>query len=278
MHRENALIEADELIAILDKPELRIFDATIMFYMGMSPEEAAKMPTAHQQYLAGHIPGAAFFDHKKYSDLGSPYEYMRAPDDVLADRIGQAGIAANSDVILYTPGILASATRAWWLLRYAGVEQVRVLNGGYKAWLKAGCAVEQQESSYPPARFTGQFNPGMFADKEEVQASINQASTLIENALTQDWYDREHIPGSTCLPLIDLTVGWDAFLPADQLNARLKPVDPHQRIITYCGGGIAATVNALAYLMAGVRQVAVYDGSLFEWKGEGLPLDGSPGA
>ena len=272
MNREKALIEADELRSKIDSPNIRLYDATIMFYMGMSPAEAAKMPTAHQQYLAGHIPGAAFFDHQKFSDLDSPYEYMLAPEDILADQIGKIGITNDSEVILYTPGILACATRAWWLLRYAGLENVRLLNGGLAAWVKAGGSVEQTEQKYAPAIFVPHFTPAMFASKEEVQAAIGLDNVLTENALTQDWYDREHIPGSTCLPLTDLTVGWDAFLPADQLALRLKSLAQHQRIITYCGGGIAATLNAVAYWMAGVENVAVYDGSLYEWKGEGLPL------
>jgi thiosulfate/3-mercaptopyruvate sulfurtransferase len=240
--------------------------------MGMSPEQAAKMPTAHQQYLAGHLPGAAFFDHLKFSDTSSPFEYMLATEQKLVDQIGKAGIANDSEVIVYSPGILACATRAWWLLRYAGVENVHVLNGGMASWTKAGGTVEQGESKYAPAYFEGHFKPEMIATKEEVQASIGVNSVHIENSLTQDWHDQEHIPGSTCLPLIDLMIGWDAYLPYDQLVSRLNGAAQNKRIITYCGGGIAATVNAFAYLMAGYDNVAVYDGSLFEWKGEGMPV------
>jgi thiosulfate/3-mercaptopyruvate sulfurtransferase len=273
MKREVALIEADELLTKLNDPNIRIFDATILFYMGVSPEEIAKMPTAYEQYLSGHIPGAAFFDHQKFSDAGSPYEYMRATDAELAGQIGKIGIANEAEVVVYTPGILACATRAWWLLRYAGVENVRVLNGGFAAWKKAGGAIELEEHTYPPAQFIGHFKPDMFASKEEVQAAIGLDGVLTENALTQDWHDQEHIPGSSCLPLTMLTVGWDAFLPDEPLAARLKGAEQNKRIITYCGGGIAATVNAMAHLMVGNANVAVYDGSLFEWKGEGLPVE-----
>lgn len=271
MKRKNALIEADELLARLDHPKLRIYDVSIMFYMGMSPEEAARMPTAHDQYLAGHIPGAAFFDHLDFSDASSRYEYTLAKDEDLAAQIGKIGIANDSEVVVYGNG-LVSATRAWWLLRYAGVENVRVLNGGFAAWKNAGGAVEQGEQSYPPAQFEGHFKAEMFASMEEVQAAISTGGVHIENTLTQEWYDREHIPGSSCLPLTDLMVGWDTFIPEDQLAERLKNTSQPERIITYCGGGIAATLNAMAYWMIGKENVAVYDGSLFEWKGEGLPV------
>ena len=272
MKRERFLIEANELLTIINNPKIRLFDATIMFYMDLSPEEAAKMPTAHEQYLAGHIPGAAFFDHLEFSDANSRYEYMLAPDEELADQIGKIGIANDSEVILYATGILASSTRAWWLLRYAGLDNVRVLNGGFSAWKKTGGAVEMGEQNYPAAHFEGHFKPEMISSKEEVQAAINTAGVYTENSLMQDWHDKEHIPGSSCLPLTDLMIEWDAFLPADQLAARLKGAGQDERIITYCGGGIAATVNAMAHLMVGHENVAIYDGSLFEWMGEGLPV------
>jgi len=273
--RNQFLIEATELLTKIDGPNIKIFDGTVMFYIGLSPEEIAKMPTAHQQYLAGHIPGAAFFDHQEFSNTESPYEYMLASDEKLVAQIGEVGIANDSEVILYTTGIFSCATRAWWLLKYAGLENVRVLNGGFSAWKEVGGSVEQQEKTYESTQFEGHFKPEMFADREEVQAAINMKGVYTENALTQDWYDNEHIPGSLCLPLTDLMVEWDAFLPEDQLAAHLKNTNQHQRIITYCGGGIAATVNAMAYLMVGHDNVAVYDGSLFEWMGEGLPMEGS---
>lgn len=272
MNRDHFLVESRELLAEVGNPKIRIFDATIMFYMGLSPEEIAKMPTAREQYLAGHIPGAAFFDHQEFSDSESPYEYMLASDEVLADRIGKIGIKNDSVVVLYTTGILACATRAWWLLRYAGLKNVRVLDGGFAAWKEAGGGVEQADQKYAPVQFKGRFRKDMFATINEVQDALKKENVLIENALTRDWHDQEHIPGSSCLPLTNLTIEWNAFLPNDQLAAQLVGSEQNKRIINYCGGGIAATVNAMAHLMVGDENVAVYDGSLFEWKGEGRPV------
>ena len=274
MDRESILIEAEELKNKLTDPKLRIYDATIMFAMALSPEEAAKMPTAHALYQAGHIPGAAFFDHDTFSDMESDYEYMLASDEILEAAIGEIGIGNQHEVVVYASnGILATATRAWWLLRYAGVQNIRVLNGGLAAWKAAGGEVEKGESFYPAASFKANFNPAMFASKEEVQAAIEDASVRVENTLPQDWYDREHIPSSLCLPLTAISPDWSVLVPDDQLREMMKGTGAPRRIITYCGGGIAATVTAMAYLLLGHKNVAVYDGSLYEWKGEGLPLD-----
>jgi thiosulfate/3-mercaptopyruvate sulfurtransferase len=73
----------------------------------------------------------------------------------------------------------------------------------------------------------------------------------------------------------DLRQGLDYLLPNDQLALRLQETSQYKRIITYCGGGIAAAVNAAAHLMTGHNNVAIYDGSLDEWIGEGLPMTGT---
>lgn len=278
MKREEMLIEPGELLAKLGDPRLRIYDATIMFYMGMSAEEAAKIPSAREIYLAGHVPGAAFFDHQLFTDPIGKYEYMVAPEKMLAEQIGRIGIGNDAEVVVYASNILVSATRAWWVLRYAGVRNVRVLNGGLPAWKEAGGGVEAGRRKYDPAAFTPAFKPEMFASRQEVQASVEQGGAYIENALMQDWHDREHIPGSACLPLTNLSIGWDSFRSQDDIFRLVAPRPEGERIITYCGGGIAATLNAMAHLMAGNKNVAVYDGSLFEWKGEGLPLSSNTGA
>ncbi|MDX1436290.1 MAG: rhodanese-like domain-containing protein [Anaerolineales bacterium] len=272
MKREEMFIEPGELQAKLGDPGLRIYDTTIMFNIGMSAEEAAKMPTAREIYLRGHVPGAAFFDHQLFTDPIGDYEYTLAPEKMLDAQIGEIGIGNHSETIVYASSLLASATRAWWILRYAGVDNIRVLNGGLAAWVGAGGPVESGENKYDPAEFTAAFKPEMFANKEEVQAAVERGSGYIENALPQDWHDQEHIPGSACLPLTDLTIGWDILRSQDEVSALVAARPGGERIITYCGGGIAATLNAMAHLMVGNENVAVYDGSLFEWKGEGLPL------
>jgi thiosulfate/3-mercaptopyruvate sulfurtransferase len=88
-------------------------------------------------------------------------------------------------------------------------------------------------------------------------------------------YEAAHIVGSSCLPCMDLMQEMVAFLPDDELALRLQEKAQYKRIITYCGGGIAATVNAMAHLMVGHENVVVYDGSMSEWVGERLPTEGT---
>ena len=264
MNRDSILIEADELLKKLNNENIRIYDATI----------------TDDAYLQGHIPGAVYFDHERFSDLNSPYSCTILPETELSATIGNAGISNDAEVIVYACGMLPYAVRAWWVLRYAGHTNVRVLNGGLTAWKNAGGKIEQEARHYEPSSFKARFRPNMFANKEEILASMQNNDVAIVDVLPLVSYEASHIPDSICLPCMDLMQGdfkqgFDYLLPNDALAIRLGDVSQHKRIITYCGGGIAAAVNAMAHLMTGHENVAVYDGSMYEWLGEGMPVNGT---
>lgn len=259
MNRDDFLIEADELLKKVGNENIRIFDATIVDDM----------------YLMGHIPGAVYFDHERFSDPNGRYELTISPEDKLVEQIGNAGISNDSEVIVYACGMLPYAIRAWWVLKYAGHENVRVLNGGLSAWKSAGGEIEQVTRQYEPSVFKGQFNPEMFASKEEVLQALEDESVNVVNVMPPESFEGKRIVGSTNLSCMDLMQGLDYLLPNEEIAARLQEVSQYKRIITYCGGGIAAAVNAMAHVMTGHNNVAVYDGSLYEWLGEGLPTEGN---
>ncbi len=247
----------------MDNPNLRIFDASI----------------TDDVYAQRHIPGAAYFDHAKFSDPNSSYMCTISPEELLAAQIGNAGISNDSEVIVYACGMLPYALRAWWVLKYAGHQNVRVLNGGIAAWEQAGGQIEQTAREYPPANFEADFHLTMFADKDEVLAAMDANDIAIVNVLPPASYEAKRISGSvnlSCMDLMqgDMMHGIDHLLPDEELVLRLKDFSHYKRIITYCGGGIAAAVNAAAHLLTGHENVAVYDGSLYEWLAEKMPTVG----
>ena len=259
MKREDLLIEVDELMEILEDENLRIFDASV----------------SDDMYLEGHIPGAVYFDHERFSDPNSSYEITISPEALLAEQIGNAGIDNNSKVVLYACGMLPYAIRAWWVLRYAGHKNVRVLNGGITAWKKAKGPLEQASRKYEPMKFSPRFTPSMFVKKDEVVASLKSDDVAIVNTLPPASFEASHITGSVCVSCMNMMKDMEYLLPNDQLAPQLQEVSQKKRIITYCGGGIAATVNAAVHMMMGYDNVAVYDGSLYEWLSEGLPAEGN---
>ncbi len=112
----------------------------------------------------------------------------------------------------------------------------------------------------------------MFASKEEVLKAMEDSGVCTEYTIPLEMYGGAFIPGSSFISAMDLMHEMDTFVSDDAFVSRLKEEVHYERIITYCGGGIAATVNAIAHLIAGNENVSVYDGSLIEWMGEGLPI------
>ena len=259
MKRESILIEADELLEKLDHANVCIFDASF----------------TDEAYRLEHIPGAVYFNHERFSDPDSPYDCTILPMDELIKHIGESGISDTSEVVVYACGMLPYAARAWWVLRYAGHDNVRILNGGLAAWKNASGQVEQAARNYAPAIFRGHPRPEMFAGKEEVLSALADKDISVIDVLPLQSYEAKHITGSSNLSIMDLMGGMDYFLPDDKLATRLQETSKYKRIITYCGGGIAAALNGMAHIMVGQENVAVYDSSLIEWIAEKLPTTGN---
>jgi thiosulfate/3-mercaptopyruvate sulfurtransferase len=275
------IVEADDLADRLEDPDLRILDATVFL---MPATNGYRAESGLEKYRAGHVPGAAFMDLiRAFSDTTTGLGFSLPSPEQLAAALGSLGIGNDNPVVIYSTGHIMWATRAFWLLRYCGHEDVAVLNGGLKAWRDAGHPVSGGDESYGPARFQAKPRTEMFVDAMGVQTAMSDAGVCTVNALSPDVYAgtgdhhygrRGHIPGSLNL-FYDQLMDGHRFQPTDELVRilRSKGLLDAPRVITYCGGGISATVDAFACLLAGKQEVAVYDGSMSEWvRDEALPL------
>ena len=267
MKRQELLIEADELLSDINDPALRVFDATIVF--------DPNAESAETRYRKGHIPGAAFLDHNALSRSDTSLMYMLPEEEALGQAIGTLGIGNDNPVVVYSTDMIACATRIWWVLRYAGHRNVRVLNGGISAWQGD---LETTEQTHPATTFSTSLSPRMFASKDEVLEAVKAGDSCVVNTLPPEIYRGEsglpydgHISGTANHPRTEYTDG-DFMRSTEDIAASFKNKDTGKRLITYCGGGIAATVNACAAKLASIEEVAVYDGSMSEWLAEGLPV------
>ena len=267
------LIDAQALNTQLSDPKLRLFDAAV--YLAPRKEGGYQVDSGFLKYTQGHIPGAGFIDLiEAWADTDSTLNFTLPDIDQLAAAIGNSGIGNEHQVVLYSSGHLMWATRAWWLLHYAGHNNIAILNGNFRAWQAAGLPIEQGENDYPPTTFAAQPRDDRFADLAEVEAGQHgQVCTI--NALSQALYEgtgdfyyqrRGHIPGSRLL-YYDEVLKDEHFLPPQPLAACLdeQGMLSADRVITYCGGGIAATLDAFACALMGQDNAAVYDGSMSEW-------------
>jgi thiosulfate/3-mercaptopyruvate sulfurtransferase len=233
-------------------------------------------PPGIDSYRAGHLPGAVFVDLDR--DLaGPPGPAGRHPlpePEQATDALRRLGVRTGRAVVAYDDGDASVAARAWWLLRWAGHAQVRVLDGGYAAWLAAGLPVVAGD---PPAATPGDVvvHPGGMpvADADEA-AAVARAGVLLDvRAPARFRGETEpvdpvagHVPGARNAPLAG-NLGPDGrFLDPDDLAARFAAlgVGPGVDVAAYCGSGVAAAQTVLALEVAGLSG-ALFVGSWSHW-------------
>lgn len=278
------LIETDWLADHLEDPSVRILDVT-----GMLTSKLENI--AHDRsFIEGHIPGALFFDMASGDGLLSdpdadlPWTWPNAARVEAA--LGGAGVDNGAHVVLYAatprPGVdrgVMWCTRAWWTLHHFGAG-CSVLNGGLEKWIAEGRAVAKGPAEAPrPAQFKASGDGReAIASKEDVRAAVAGGAVCVVDALDAGSYEGAkpgkayarpgHITGAINAPMAELLQEDGlTFLEPARLKERLaaRGLGPDQAAITYCGGGIAATVDAFVMKMLGNEKVRVYDNSLFEW-------------
>jgi thiosulfate/3-mercaptopyruvate sulfurtransferase len=285
----DGLITTAELAGILDRPDLRLFDCTT--YLEYQPEGSGvpyiAVPGRHT-FEAGHIPGADFLDLQgEFSVPNIELHFMMPTTEQLEAAFGRHGIAADSQVVLYSIGSAMWATRFWWMLRSLGFDNTAVLDGGLDKWKVEGGAIESGPAKgYPPAMFTAKPRAGYFVDKHETLGASADRDTVVVNALGPQFhrglepsrYGRPgRIPGSvnvSAATLFDPTT--KAFVPLTEAEAKFaaQGVARDKRVIAYCGGGISATIDLFLLHRLGYDNLSLYDGSMGEWaKDESLPIE-----
>ena len=283
--RPQFLVETEWLAQHLDDPGVRALECTV--YLHPKPEGGFRAESGHAKWAEGHIPGAGFADlTQELSDRTSKLNYMMPPAEQFADAMGRYGVGDGVRVVLYDRVVNMWAARVWWMLRAFGFDNAAVLNGGWKKWTVEGRAVSTDAGVRPARRFTAKWRPELIADKAAVLAGVGDRATCIVNALTPEQhagtggvaYGRPgRISGSTNVAARDLVdPGTHAYLPAETLREKFKASGALDagRVITYCGGGIAASSDAFVLTLLGKDDVALYDASLSEWATDpSLPME-----
>jgi thiosulfate/3-mercaptopyruvate sulfurtransferase len=236
------------------------------------------------EYETGHLPGAVYVDLDQ--ELASaPGEGGRHPLPDLAHFgavMRRAGVSAGTPVVVYDGGQGWAAARAWWLLRWTGHPDVRVLDGGLPSW-------EGPLEKSVPAPAEGDFvpEPGVTGLLDADAAAALARSGVLLDARAGERYRGEvepidpvagHIPGAVSAPTME-NVGADGrFLPAGELRARFEGLGVRQgaRVGVYCGSGVSAAHEVLALAAAGIP-AELYVGSWSEWSSDpGRPVAVGP--
>lgn len=282
-----AIVSTDWLQEHLEDPSVRIFDCTVYLHYETETGDPYRVESGRADYeTKGHIPGAAFIDlQADLSNPDSPYRFTLLDPEETARRFGELGVDDGTRVVLYCRDTVQWATRIWWMLRYVGFDNAAILDGGWNKWALEGRPVSTEPVRFPAGRVTPRPRPEIFTGKEDVLGAIGDASTCTINALSPDLHSGENprygrpgrIPGSVNVPVRSLLDPTTMALPSPDAAAEAFSAvgaAPSKRSIVYCGGGIAATLDAFLLYQLGHEKVTVYDSSMSEWATEpSLPIE-----
>ena len=270
----NTLIDADSLRGLLGQPQLAVIDCRFDL---MNPAGGL------EAYVKGHIPGARYADLNR--DLSSPVTAhtgrhpLPAPD-VFAARLGELGVGDDTQVVAYDDANSSMAARLWWMLRWLGHEAVAVLDGGFKAWVAAGGAVESGEAATRTARtarFTPRVDPRAVLSTADLERALQAGTHLLVDARAAERFAGSvepidpvagHVPGAVNHPFT-ANLGADGrFLPAAELERRWRERLAGKnagQLIAMCGSGVTACHHLLSLEAAGIPGGRLYAGSWSEW-------------
>ncbi|MGJ5752818.1 thiosulfate/3-mercaptopyruvate sulfurtransferase [Streptomyces puniciscabiei] len=269
-----AIITASDLAHELtgDRPPVLL---DVRWQLSVAKAAGAPAFDGRAEYAAGHIPGAVFVDLDREL-AAEPGENGRHPLPDLAEfgaAMRRAGVSAGRPVVVYDGGQGWAAARAWWMLRWTGHPDVRVLDGGLPSW-------RGELSTEVPDAAEGDFRPEPAAAgllDADGAAALARAGVLLD-ARAGERYRGEvepvdrvggHIPGAVSAPTTE-NVGPDGrFLPADELRDRFKAlgVSGDTEVGVYCGSGVSGAHEVLALAVAGIP-AALYVGSWSEWSSD----------
>jgi thiosulfate/3-mercaptopyruvate sulfurtransferase len=267
------LVSTEWLASHLASPDIAILDAS--WHLPTAGRDAKK------EFLAGHIPGARFFDIDELSDTASRLPHMLPAPEKFASRMRKMGVGDGKRVIAYDAAGLFSAARCWWMFKAMGHDDVAVLDGGLRKWQAEGRALE--DGPPPPAQerhFTARFRATMVKDMADVAAALSSGTAQIADARSGTRFRGEeieprpgvrpgHMPGAKNVHYASLLNADGTLKSLDGIKAAFTTagIDLTKPVITSCGSGVTAAILTLALTLIGARDHALYDGSWTEWGG-----------
>ncbi len=229
------------------------------------------------EFLAGHIPGAIFFDIDAVADHSQGLPHMLLDEAAFAREAGQLGISSDATLVVYDGFGLFSAPRVWWTLRLFGARTAFILEGGLPKWKAEGRPLESGPSRAKPAVFNAKQAQGRVADLGTIRAVLADGSAQVIDARPAPRFKGEapeprpglesgHMPGSLNLPFSAI-VDDNGLKSPDALREAFAQagVDLNRPIVTTCGSGVSAAIVVLALEAIGKPDALLYDGSWSEY-------------
>ena len=269
----NSLVSAQWLHENFNAENLIIFDAS------MKPVGNV----AASQTIA-YIPNSLRFDFDEHlREHTTPFPHMMPTPEFFTEEMQKMGVNQDSAIVVYDNVGVYASPRAWWMFRAMGHDNVAVLDGGLPAWIGAGY---ETSSTLATSSLRGSFasnpRPESFVDSQAVTHALSDSAFSVVDARSAGRFTGQepepraglrggHMPGSVSMPFGETQINGVMKSPA--LLREMFAKYQNKKLIFSCGSGVTACILALAAEQAGLKELAVYDGSWAEW---GLETSGLP--
>ena len=266
------LVSVDWLKSHLSDPDLVVLDI----------RSAVGGGGGAQAYAAARIPGSVHSDYDKagWRVTRNNVPFMVPTAAELEKLIGDLGIDEDSHVVVVPAGVnvldFGSAARTYWTLKYAGVKNVSILDGGVAAWRQAGLPTESGRKAPSPKIFTATLDKSLLADAVEVETiEKSGGATLVDARPATYYHGKEKAPAALAYGRIPGAINIDSASFYDPATNRLKPKDelvalashiPSGPVVSYCNTGHWASTDWFVIReVLGHRRARLYAGSMVEW-------------
>ena len=255
------LVSVDDLEKMMEKGDVIVVSA-----------RAAK------DYSKVHLPGAVNLWHKDLYKAGDIDALLKRPKEI-AEILGNLGISADKTIVVYDSGKAKFAGRIYWILKYMGAQDVRILDGHMKMWRKGRKPVTKEVTEITPAKFVASPVDSIFATIDYVKSHMKNKDFVLVDAREEDEFigkkgltkRKGHIPGAIRVDYVEV-LAKDGTLKDKKELAKVfsdAGVTPDKDVVLYCESSVRAGIVYLALVsILDYPRVRVYDGALYEWSAD----------
>jgi len=236
-----------------------------------------------KNYKTSHITGSVYINHKDLYKSSGPKGMLLSPS-ALASYFGKKGISNTNTIIIYDDGKNKYSSRIYWVLKYLGAKNVKLLHKDMKAWRSARIPITKSPTKIKPTTFTVKLNKSVIANAAWVKSHLNDPNVVIidarhiseYNGTSDDPVSKGHIPGAVNIEWKKMINDNGALKPAEELKKifAAKGVTSSKTIVVYCATSVRAAIEY--FVLKSVLKfpkVKVYDGAYNEWESLGYKLE-----